>query len=307
MAFFISLLTFLVVVLLVRSILQPWAVGSYRRIEEYLRVSPAAGAARRANVPGFSERMLTPLLRKLGAALMGITPAANLDKIRAKLDMAGNPRYFGVIEYLGAKALSLALVMPLGLLGLRQAPFSGIMAWVAVGLVVGVGLWLPDIVLQRIIEARQMAIRRALSHILDLLVVSVEAGIGFDGAMQKVVERSNGPLEREMARVLEQVRLGKPRAAALQEMGRRTDVPDLMSFVAAVTQAEVMGISIAKVLRVQAGLARERRTQRARQLAAQLPVKLLFPLVFCIFPSLFVVILGPGVVRFAELFKGLTH
>jgi tight adherence protein C len=170
---------------------------------------------------------------------------------------------------------------------------------------VGVGFWLPDIVLQRVIETRQTSIRRNLPDVLDLLVVSVEAGVGFDGAMQRVVDKSRGALADELARVLEQVRLGKSRAEALRRMGERTQVADLISFVAAVQQAETLGVSIAKVLRAQADAARERRSQRAREAAAKLPVKLLFPLVFFIFPALFVVILGPGAIRFAELFKVL--
>ena len=177
--------------------------------------------------------------------------------------------------------------------------------WLTLVVIVGFGIWLPDIVLQRIIDARRTAIRRSLPDVLDLLVVSVEAGVGFDGAMQKVVEKSAGPLPDELARVLEQIRLGKSRAEALRETGQRTEVSDLISFVAAVQQAETLGVSIAKVLRVQADAARERRSQRAREAAAKLPVKLLFPLVFFIFPALFVVILGPGAIRFAELFKVL--
>ncbi|HEY3379245.1 MAG TPA: type II secretion system F family protein [Armatimonadota bacterium] len=308
MALLISALIFLFVVILASLLLRPWLAVSHKRIDHYL-ISPSLQAwdTRGDARPSFTDRVLLPALRTLGQALMGITPSGVLAKIRQKLDMAGNPRHFGAVEYLGTKVLSVALVIPLGLLGLRYVPLPGIIIWVAIGVVIGVGIWLPDIILQRIIETRQNTIRRTLPDALDLLVVSVEAGIGFDGAVQKVVEKTAGPLKTELARVLEQIRLGKSRSEALHDMGRRTDVSDLISFVAAITQADILGISIAKLLRTQANTARERRAQRARDTASQLPVKLLFPLVFFIFPSLFVVILGPGLVRFAELIKVLNN
>ncbi|MHB9106401.1 MAG: type II secretion system F family protein [Armatimonadota bacterium] len=304
MPLLICTLIFLLVAFIVSILLRPKAEVAPERVDEYLLSSPAP--ARAAAGESFSDRVLLPFLHALGEMLTGITPAGVLAKIRAKLDMAGNPRNYGVVEYLGTKLLSVVVFIPLGLLVLLRVysdpPF---LAWGAGLLLIAVGIWLPDIVLQRIIEYRQTAIRRSLPNVLDLLVVSVEAGVGFDGAVQKVVEKKTGPLEQELARVLEQVRVGQSRAEALREMGRRTQVTDLISFVAAVTQAETMGISIAKVLRTQANTARERRSQRARESSAKLPVKLLFPLVFFIFPSLFVVILGPGVIRFVELFKVL--
>lgn len=219
--------------------------------------------------------------------------------------MAGNPRFPNLIEYLGLKLLSAAAVIPLGIIGLAYLDLAWGVRGTALAIVIGIGIWLPDIVLQRIIEGRQAAIRRALADALDFLVVSVEAGIGLEGAIQRVVQRSRGPLPDELRRVLEQVRLGRSRADALRDMGQRTQVQELMSFVAAIQQAETMGVSIAKVLRTQAEAVRRRRAERAREAAAKLPVKLLFPLVFFIFPALFVVILGPAAIRFADLFRVL--
>lgn len=297
-------LVFALVVFVGMALLRPQAEVAPERIDDYLLSSPRP--VRLDTGASFTERVLLPALHGLGGLLAGLTPAGRLAKIRAKLDMAGNPRGYGVLEYLGSKPLSAVILIPAGiwvLLHVRSNP--AIIAWGAGLLIVAMGIWLPDIILQRIIEARQAAIRRSLPNVLDLLVVSVEAGVGFDGAVQKVVEKKSGPLEQELSRALEQVRVGQSRAEALREMGRRTQVAELISFVAAVTQAETMGISIARVLRTQANTARERRSQRAREASAKLPVKLLFPLVFFIFPSLFIVILGPGVIRFIELFKVL--
>jgi tight adherence protein C len=252
---------------------------------------------------GFARRVALPALSALGRALSAVTPGGVVRKARARLDMAGNPRGLGVTEYLGLRVLSPAVVVPLGMLALRAADLRGPVWWLAAAVVIGVGLWLPEIVLQRVIEARQLAIRRALPDILDLLVVAVEAGIGFDQALAKVIQKYRGPLAEELARVLEQVRLGKSRSEALRAMAERTQVADLGAFVAAVQQADTLGVSIANTLRIQADAARERRSQHAREAAAKLPVKLLFPLVFLIFPALFVVVLGPGAIRFAEVFK----
>ncbi len=301
----ISALTFAAVSLLVLLSLRPRLALVRERIDDYLLPQAQQSAPHPWLERSFGQRVAKPLLAAVGKRGRRILPAGMLDKARRKLDMAGNPRYLGVTEYAGLRVLSPAAIIPLGLVMLRRFELEGILLWLALAVIVGLGIWLPDIVLQRVIEARQAAIRRALPDTLDLLVVSVEAGVGFDGAVQKVIEKAKGPLRDELARVLEQVRLGKSRAQALRDMAERTQVPDLVSFVAAVQQAETLGVSIAKVLRVQADAARERRSHRARDAAAKLPVKLLFPLVFFIFPALFVVILGPGAIRFADLFKVL--
>jgi len=300
----ISILIFTLVYLVIGIILRPKAAAVEERVDDYLLSAPASKREMQPELPSFADRVLIPALKSLGGIIASVSPAGSLDKIRAKLDMAGNLRNFGLLEYYGTKVISAVLLIPPGIWILFNVATRPVwLSWVAAVVIIGIGIWLPDIILQRVIEARQASIRRSLPDMLDLLVVSVEAGIGFDGAIQKVVEKAKGPLSFELARVLEQIRLGQSRGEALREMGRRTQVPDLMSFVAAVTQAETLGVSITKVLRTQADTARGRRAQRAREAAAKLPVKMLFPLVFFIFPSLFVVILGPGVIRFVDLFK----
>jgi tight adherence protein C len=273
------------------------------RLNGYL-LSPGSTLAARP-IRGFLERVVLPALGALGELVNKATPAGMAQRVRQRLDMAGNPRSLGLAEYLGLRVLSPAVVIPLGLIGLTHVDLGWVVEGLALVLVIGVGMWLPDIVLQRIIEARHTAVQRTLPDAVDLMVVSVEAGMGLEGAMQRVAERSRGPLAEELRRALEQIRLGRSRSDALREMGQRTQVQDLMSFVAAVGQGETMGVSIAKVLRTQADAVRKRRSERARDTAAKLPVKLLFPLVFFIFPALFVVILGPAAIRFSALFKVL--
>jgi len=296
-------LAFVTVSLLVAIGLPVRLLSGAGRLNGYLSSPGPAVAAR--PIRGFLERVVLPALGALGGLLSKATPAGMAQRIRQRLDMAGNPRSLRLAEYLGLRALSPAVVIPLGLIGVARVDLGWVVEGLALVLVIGVGIWLPDIVLQRVIEARQTAIRRTLPDAVDLMVISVEAGIGLEGAMQRVAERGQGPLAEELRRALEQIRLGRSRADALREMGQRTQVQDLMSFVAAIQQGETMGVSIAKVLRTQADAVRRRRSERARDSAAKLPVKLLFPLVFFIFPALFVVILGPAAIRFSALFKVL--
>ena len=156
--------------------------------------------------------------------------------------------------------------------------------------------------LQRTVSERQAGIRRVLPDTLDLLTVSVEAGLGLDGAMQKVVEKLRSPLSDEMVRALQEMRIGKLRVEALRNMAKRARVQELTTFVAAICQADQLGVSIAHVLKVQSDTLRTVRSQKAREAASKLPVKMLFPLVFCIFPALFVIILAPGVINIARAF-----
>jgi tight adherence protein C len=301
----ISALAFLAASLLVVAGFPARLASPSRRIDAYLRPPDPGGSSRPDLGPGFAERVAAPALAALGRVVVRLTPAGVMKKLRARLDMAGNPRFPGSLQYLGLRLLSPLVVIPVGVFALARFDLPWVVGVLALAIIVGVGIWLPDIALQRIIEGRQAAIRRSLADAVDLLVISVEAGVGLEGAIRQVVGRSRGPLAEELERVLEQVRLGRSRGDALREMGQRTQVPELMSFVAAIQQGETMGVSIGKVLRTQAEAIRQRRSERTRETAAKLPVKLLFPLVIFVFPALFVVILGPAAIRFAQLFKVL--
>jgi tight adherence protein C len=166
-----------------------------------------------------------------------------------------------------------------------------------------IGLTIVDAILDSMIRERHRTIRRSLADCLDLLVVSAEAGLGFDGALAKVVERVRGPLADEFRRVLQEMSIGKTRMEALRAMSTRVGMPELTTFVAAIHQADLLGVSIAHVLRVQAETLRSQRNIRARESAAKLPVKMLFPLVFFIFPAIFIVLLSPAVIQIYRALK----
>ena len=245
----------------------------------------------------FSERVLEPLIRWLGRKVDGTTPRRVLDRAAERLAMAGHPAgmragWFVLMRVAGAA--SLPLVYLAVLLGMGRA--AGIFEAVVLVLFFYFGARLPDIWLGIRIDERQRQIERALPDALDLLTVCVESGKALDAALAKVSTTAEGPLAREMRQALSEMSLGKMRRDALRDMAKRAGVPDLMAFVAALVQAQQTGVSIAQVLRVQSDVMRMKRRQRAEELAAKAPVKMLFPLLLCILPATFVVILGPAAI-----------
>jgi len=252
----------------------------------------------------FAQRILAPLTASLTRALTRYTPQALRQAIEKKLEMAGsfgglNPE--GFLLFSASMAVTAAGFMYLlGILvpRLAAARLLLITAGMAAGLV------LPYLLLQHRIRQRQRNIQKALPDVLDLLTVSVEAGLGFDGALVKLSEKMRGALVEEFSRLLQEIRMGVPRREALHALARRTNVPDVSVFVTSLVQADQLGVSIGNVLRVQAEAMRHKRRQRARELAMQAPVKMLLPLVFFIFPPLIVVLLGPAVIRLIVNFAG---
>ena len=202
---------------------------------------------------------------------------------------------------LAAKGLGLFLLGGLGALyGVRTIGLF------VIGAVVGgaAGFFLPDVLLYNSGTKRQEKVQKALPDALDMLTVCVEAGLGFDAALAQVARNTIGPLAAEFSRVLQEIQIGKSRSQALRSMADRTTVSELRSFVSALVQAGELGITVADVLREQAKEMRLRRQQRAEEKASKVPVKILFPLVFCLFPSLFIVIIGPGALSIMQLFSG---
>jgi len=250
----------------------------------------------------FRDRIALPFLRWLAAVGGRLTPTGAMRVTDEKLETAGRPWNLTATEFTGLKVLSIGLLTVAGIMLAKLLDTPPLSKLALLVILVFIGVILPDYLLQRTVNERQAKIRRALPDTLDLLSVSVEAGLGLDGAMQKVVEKLKGPLSDEMERALQEMQVGKLRAEALKDMAGRVKVSELTIFVAAICQAEQLGVSISKVLRVQGETLRSQRTQRAREAAAKLPVKMLFPLVFLIFPAIGVVILAPGVI---QIFRAL--
>jgi len=210
--------------------------------------------------------------------------------------MAGNPGDLKLTDWMGVKMLVGIAVGVIGFLVFGLAA-TGIAAGVVFGVVgFGIGYLVPEFWLGSRIKARQKLILKMIPDTLDLLTISVRAGLGFDAALAKVVEKLPGPLTDEFRRALAEVRVGKARRDALRDMVPRTNVQPLSNFIGAIIQAEQLGVSISKVLQVQSEQLRIERRQRAEEMAAKAPIKMLFPLVGCIFPALFIVILGPAII-----------
>jgi tight adherence protein C len=233
-----------------------------------------------------------------------ITPADHADRIRTRLEVAGNPPGWTVdrvisLKFVGfAGGLVLSLVIAL-LFGLGIAP----MLAVCVGLSL-VGYMAPNFYLYQKGYDRTEKMQRALPDALDLLTISVESGLGFDAALSHVARNTDGPLAEEFARVLQEMQIGLGRGAALRALGDRTHVPELKGFVSSMVQADSLGIPIAKVLRIQSSEIRTKRRQRAEEQAQKVAVKILIPLIFCILPCLFIAVLGPAAIGIYESFSG---
>jgi tight adherence protein C len=252
---------------------------------------------------GFGRRILVPIVAGATRVARRVTPIDARDRVIRKLLLAGSPTgwdaerilAFKIIGLVGGIVLAIFLTTLIG--GL--AAFIRI---VLVGLLGFVGFVAPDSMLSRRVDERQKEILRTLSDTLDLLTISVEAGLSLNAAIAQVVQNVPGVLSSEFARMLQEIQLGVPRADAFRNLAERTDVEELNSFALAMIQADVFGVSIASVLRTQAQQLRIKRRQRAEAKAQQTPVKIVFPLILCILPALFIVIVGPGAIRIWQSF-----
>jgi len=244
----------------------------------------------------FLERTLRPLAARLSGAVSRVTSTSFSDRTEKRLALAGNPGEIRVADWLGIKAIA-ALGFAGGffvLFGIFGANLIAGIIFIPIGLMFGYTA--PEFWLGGRIKKRKKLILLQIPDALDLLTISVRAGLGFDAALGKVVEKLKGPLTEEFRRALAEVRVGKARRDALRDIVARTDVGPLTNFIGAIIQAEQLGVSISKVLQVQSEQLRIERRQRAEEMAAKAPIKMLFPLVGCIFPSLFIVILGPAII-----------
>jgi tight adherence protein C len=243
---------------------------------------------------------LIPVGRALVARISGLLPRQRTERIRQKLLVAGVSASLGPEEFIVLQGVGVGGGLLGGLLLAPVLGQSGMALVRLVALAAIVGLFAPVAWLSRKRDERKASIRRDLPDVLDLLAISVEAGVGFEGAVEVVTRQFDSPLATEFGRTLREMELGLARREALQNLKRRTEVPELSNFVLILVQADALGMPIGRVLRTQAVEMRSKRRQWAREKAGKLPVKMLVPLVFCILPPLFVVLLGPAAMSIAK-------
>lgn len=279
------------------------ALGIYRsRTDRHVQARLVQYGSRASNLTelelerGFGERILKPAFGSVMRKLASMAPQRMLERARTQLELAGNPGRLRAVDFIGMRVLcglgSGALVFLMA-----QAAALGLGGGLLIGLLIGtLGFMLPVMWLGSRITQRKHSILRSLPDALDLLTISVEAGLGFDAALAKVADKWDNALTQEFSRALAEIRVGRLRREALRDMSDRTDVPELKSFVAAIIQADQLGASIGRIIHVQAAQMRMKRRQRAEEMAAKAPIKMLIPLVFLIMPALFIVLLGPAVI-----------
>jgi tight adherence protein C len=276
--------------------------GSIRRAAGYGKNRVISTSSSVLDDGKFKDRALVPMMTGLARGVLRITPRASVETVSNKLLRAGLNRKFSPTGYLASKAI-LCFVGFVG--GQVFANLGGALAGKALllGIVFAiVGFMVPDVFVTLKTRTRKEILRAELPDALDLLAVSVEAGLGFDGAISKLTEHMQGPLADEFALALGEMRIGESRQNALTKMMHRVDTPELSAFVRAIIQADVLGISLGRILKVQANDTRQRRQLAAEERAMKAPIKMLFPTVIFIFPAMFVVILGPAFMNLSELF-----
>jgi tight adherence protein C len=267
---------------------------------EMVQGSVAAEEVGRSELP-FSDRLVSPFFARMKRMTLRLSPSGTSDRLLRLLDLAGNPEGLALERLLGFKGAGLLLGGFLGLFvgGLSlQGLFFGTIGAAA-------GFFLPDLWVMNTGSKRQEVLRRGLADALDMLTVCVEAGQGFDGAILHVAQSVEGPVTGEFARVLAEIQIGKSRGAAFSSLAERTKVPEIRTFVTALVQADRLGLPIGNVLREQSVQMRLIRMQRAEEKAQKVTVKILFPMLLCIFPALFIVIIGPGAIQMINTFSTL--
>ncbi|MCP3938881.1 MAG: type II secretion system F family protein [Actinomycetia bacterium] len=281
-----------------------WAMsgGDKKQASRHLQSSTTVDLHQLLLTRSAEERVVGPMAASVARKVRRLSPAGMMANLDRKVALAGSPATWPVERVLTTKLLlglvSIALALVTLMNGLTKTNI------IVAGVVVLFGYQAPDMLLSRTAAGRQDLIRRSLADAIDQVTISVEAGLGFDGAIARYAETGSGPLAEELMRVLQDIQLGLARKEAFEALLARTDIADLRQFVQALRQADVHGIPLAQVLRTQAIELRERRRQRAEAKAAAIPVKVIFPMIVCILPTLFIVILGPAVFRIADTFGG---
>jgi tight adherence protein C len=251
----------------------------------------------------FSERVIVPLIKRAARLFSWMWPQNRVNVLRTRLAQAGNPSGITAGDFVGVKGLAMVLVLGTALLFgfLTHYPLN-YFSLLMLGLLGFCGFFLPDVWLSRRVKQRQQGLINALPDALDMLTIAIEAGLSFENALQEISTKWDNELSREFTRVLRDIGMGQSRRQSLIGLSDRTGVQDIISFVASLNQAEELGVSIGRVLSVQSEELRVRRRQRAQEKANQAPIKMMFPLVFLIFPSIFAVLLGPAIPQLLRSF-----
>lgn len=250
---------------------------------------------------GTRERVIVPIYKGMARFALRFTPENQIDEIRHQIELAGKTQSMDPVMFFGQR-IALTLALGVGAFALfffvaQWGVTKGLLGTIGGALL---GYYLPILQLKSQISRRQDSITKSLPDALDLLTICVEAGLGFEQAMGKVYEKWDDDLAMAFGRVLQEIQLGKRRGDALRDMSNRMDVADVTSFVAALIQAEQLGVSVAKILRIQSDQMRVKRRQRAQEKAQQAPVKMMIPMVILIFPSIWITLMGPAVIILVE-------
>lgn len=272
-------------------------VSSVRRAANYGRISLASDA-----VPRFRERVVSPLVQRMAATVLRLNPKTTVETTAARLLAAGLANRVSPSAFLAAKGAAALVGAIFGFaLGSTGGAVGGFLLALAG---TGAGFIAPEVLVSTRIRSRREAVKSDLPDTLDLLAVSVEAGLGFDGAIAKVTEHMDGALAEELALVLGEMRVGESRSEALKKLAERVPAPEVAAFVRSIIQADQLGISLGRILRVQAADSRLRRQAAAEERAMKAPIKMLFPTVLFIFPAMFLVVLGPAVLSIEKALGG---
>lgn len=283
-----------------------WAVSGKRQgtAAAHLAAGAAGAGDLRAAVlaHGGHERAVAPALEWIAGVARRFTPAGTVESLTHRRVLAGSPSGWPTERLLIAKLLLAGGAGTLGVLRFLASPSAGNLMYAAV--LLAAGYLAPDMLISRRARERQGLIQRELPDTLDQITISVEAGLGFEAAVARVAKTGTGPLADELRRTLQDVQTGMTRSEAMRRLSQRTDVAELRHFVLAFVQADSYGLPISQILRVQSGELRLKRRQHAEERAQKVPLKVIFPLLTCILPALFIVVLGPGVIRAIETFAG---
>jgi tight adherence protein C len=251
------------------------------------------------------ERLIFPFAGKVVSSVTRLTPLDLYGRTNRLIELAGNPPSMTAERIVAFKIIGAIAGLVVGILVAPVLPFKGLVPTVVIPVFFAfTGYTFPSAGLASKASKRQKEIRKALPDTMDLLTISVEAGLGFDAALAQVVKNVPGPLSEEIARMLQEMQIGVSRTEALRHVNDRTEVPELDGFVLSMIQADKYGVGVAKVLRAQSTELRQKRRQRAEEVAQKVPLKLLFPMIFMVLPALFIVILGPGAIKVYENFFG---